>query len=40
MPIFKTSGILVGEFRLFKVQGLKIKLRYKIIYDFHLIRLI
>jgi hypothetical protein len=38
VPIFKTIDIKAGELRLFKVQGLKIQLRYKIIYNFQRIR--
>ncbi len=35
MPISKISGILTGELRLFSVYNPKIKLCYKIIYNFH-----
>ena len=38
MPISKTGGIKTGELRLFEVQGLKIKIRYKIICHFHYIQ--
>jgi hypothetical protein len=38
MPIFKTSGIKTGDLRLFDIQGLKFKLRYKIICKFHRIK--
>ncbi len=34
MPIYKTRGIKTGELRLFEVQRLKIKPRYKIICNF------
>jgi len=34
MPISKTSGIKTGELRIFEVQRLKIKPRYKISCDF------
>ena len=39
MPISKTSGIETGELRLFEVQRLKIKARYKIIFNFDRLRL-
>jgi len=38
MPILKTGGIKTGELRLFEVQHLKIKPRYKIICNFCWIR--
>jgi len=38
MPILKTGGIKTGELRLFEVQHLKIKPRYKIICSFYRIR--
>ena len=38
MPIYKTSGIRRGDLRLFEVQHLKFKLRYKIIFNFNQIK--